>query len=519
MTSPKNIREVRGWEQSRLQKEALHVANSRKQKPQQQKAAKSQEKPKTKILILDTNVLLSDSSSIFKFEEHDVYIPTIVRAELDKHKKGMEDTARNSREVSRSFKSMLSNHNGNIRDGIPLSTASKKVATGKLFFQTDDIVLTSKPEKADDEILAVAESLAKKHKDTHIVILVTKDNNMYIEAKTRGINVEDYLHDMVIQDIDLLYPGHSKLPAKFWASLGDFRSWKEGPATYYQTPHVLAKKLHCNEFIYDESDSSPKACMRIVAKEEKATTFKVITDYSVDKNAVHGIVARNREQNFALNLLMDPDADLVTLVGEAGCGKTLLALAAGIIQTVDLGIYSDIIMTRAPIPVGEDIGFLPGTEKEKMDPWMGALYDNLEVLAEKAPQAISEKLKKGAKLSHLQLEKEMEKREKTQNIKDLIQVKSPSFMRGRTFLRKYVIIDEGQNLTPKQMKMLVTRAGPGTKMVILGNLSQIDTPFLNERSSGLTDLVENFKDWEYSGHIILPRGERSRLATKANEVL
>lgn len=517
MTPPKSIREFRDMNKSRLQREASRTLGQTK--PGQQKPVKPQEKPKRKLFVLDTNVLLSDSTSIFKFEEHDVYIPTIVRAELDKHKKGMEDTARNSREVSRTFKQLLNAHTANIRDGIPLSTASKKMATGKLFLQTDDITLTSKPEKADDEILAVAESLAKKHSDTHVVILVTKDNNMYIEAKTRGITVEDYLHDMVIQDIDLLYPGHSKLPAKFWANLGDFKSWKDGPATYYQTPHVLTKKLHCNEFIYDENDLSPKTCMRIVAREERATTFKVITDYSIEKHAVHGIIARNREQNFAFNLLMDQNVDLVTLVGEAGCGKTLLALAAGIIQTVDQGVYSEIIITRAPIPVGEDIGFLPGSEKEKMDPWMGALYDNLEVLADKAPQAISEKLKKGAKLSQLQLEKDAEKKEKAQNIKDLIQVKSPSFMRGRTFLRKYVIVDEGQNLTPKQMKMLITRAGPGTKMVILGNLSQIDTPFLNERSSGLTDLVENFKGWEYGGHVILPRGERSRLATKANEVL
>lgn len=519
MSPPKSIREFRGQGKTRLQQEASRIPLSSRKTGPQQKTTKGLTKPKKKLFVLDTNVLLSDSSSIFKFEEHDVYIPTIVRAELDKHKKGMEDTARNSREVSRTLKLLLNGLTASIRDGIPLSTASKKMATGILFLQTDDITLTQKPEKADDEILAVAESLAKKHSDSHIVILVTKDNNMYIEAKTRGINVEDYLHDMVIQDIDLLYPGHSKLPARFWDKLSNFASWKEGQHCYYKTSHELTKKLFCNEFVYDDDKAAVKSNLRIVGKEDGVTTFQTITDHTIEKNGIHGIVARNREQNFAFNLLMDPNVDLVTLVGEAGSGKTLLALAAGIMQTVEHGLYNEIIITRAPIPVGEDIGFLPGTEKEKMDPWMGALYDNLEVLADKTPQAISEKLKKGTKLSHLQQEKDTEKKEKAQVIKDLIQVKSPSFMRGRTFLRKYVIIDEAQNLTPKQMKMLITRAGPGTKMVLLGNLSQIDTPFLTERSSGLTDLVENFKGWNYGGHLILPRGERSRLATHANDVL
>jgi len=216
---------------------------------------------------------------------------------------------------------------------------------------------------------------------------------------------------------------------------------------------------------------------------------------------VWGINARNIDQNFALNLLMDPDIDFVSLVGQAGTGKTLLALAAGLAQTLDDKRYSEIIMTRVTIPVGEDIGFLPGTEEEKMTPWMGALMDNLEVLT---------KTDQGGDWGRAATNDLIQSR---------IRIRSLNFMRGRTFLNKYLILDEAQNLTSKQMKTLVTRAGPGTKVVCLGNIAQIDTPYLTETSSGLTYVVDRFKDWEHSGHIILRQGERSRLADFASNNL
>jgi PhoH-like ATPase len=236
--------------------------------------------------------------------------------------------------------------------------------------------------------------------------------------------------------------------------------------------------------------------------QKNTATLEIVQDYSNSKFNVWGINARNKEQNFALNLLMDPNVDFVTLLGQAGTGKTLLTLAAALQQTLDLKLYSEIIMTRVTVSVGEDIGFLPGTEEEKMNPWMGALEDNLDVLNKSDDTAGDWG------------------RAATQDlIKSRIKVKSLNFMRGRTFLKKFLIIDEAQNLTPKQMKTLITRAGPGTKVVCLGNIAQIDTPYLTEGSSGLTFVVDRFKGWQHNGHVTLQRGERSRLADYAAEAL
>jgi PhoH-like ATPase len=223
-----------------------------------------------------------------------------------------------------------------------------------------------------------------------------------------------------------------------------------------------------------------------------------------------GITARNREQNFALNLLMNPEIDFVTLLGQAGTGKTLLTLAAALTQALEQKRFAEIIITRVTVPVGEDIGFLPGTEEEKMTPWMGALEDNLDVLnkpAEEGEKSAGAYAGAWGRAATMDL------------IRSRIKVKSLNFMRGRTFLNKFLIIDEAQNLTPKQMKTLITRAGPGTKVVCLGNIAQIDTPYLTEGSSGLTYVVDRFKGWPHSGHITLQRGERSRLADHAAEVL
>ena len=236
----------------------------------------------------------------------------------------------------------------------------------------------------------------------------------------------------------------------------------------------------------------------IVRKDDTdGVCIELVEDYRAAKQSVWGINARNREQNYALNMLMDPQLDFVTLLGNAGTGKTLLALAAGLAQTLDRNLYRDIIMTRVTVPVGEDIGFLPGTEEEKMTPWMGALTDNLEVLTQTEGgewgRAVTDEL-----------------------LRSRVHIHSLNFMRGRTFLNKYIILDEAQNLTPKQVKTLVTRAGPGTKIVCIGNIAQIDTPYLIETTSGLTYAVDRFKDWEHSGHITLLRGERSRLADFAS---
>ncbi len=236
-------------------------------------------------------------------------------------------------------------------------------------------------------------------------------------------------------------------------------------------------------------------------KDGDTCVIEVIKNYMTDRHAVWGIKARNREQNFAFNLLMDPEIDFVSLSGTAGTGKTLLTLAAALAQTMDDKRYQEIIMTRVTVPVGEDIGFLPGTEEEKMSPWMGALMDNLEVLVGNDKNDT------------------WEKQATTDLVRHRIKISSMNFMRGRTFLNKFIILDEAQNLTSKQIKTLITRAGPGTKVVCLGNIGQIDTPYLTETTSGLTYIVERFKEWEHSGHITLRRGERSRLADHATQIL
>jgi PhoH-like ATPase len=224
-------------------------------------------------------------------------------------------------------------------------------------------------------------------------------------------------------------------------------------------------------------------------------------DYTNARHTIWGINARNLEQNFALNQLMEPQIDFVTLVGAAGTGKTLLTLAAGLAQTLEDNIYKEIIMTRVTVPVGEDIGFLPGTEEEKMTPWMGALMDNLEVLTKS------------------EIGGDWGRAATNDLLRSRIKIRSLNFMRGRTFLNRFIILDEAQNLTSKQMKTLITRAGPGTKVVCLGNIAQIDTPYLTETTSGLTYVVDRFKHWRHSAHVTLRRGERSRLADFASESL
>jgi PhoH-like ATPase len=272
--------------------------------------------------------------------------------------------------------------------------------------------------------------------------------------------------------------------------------------TFYNIKGPTCRDLLVNEFVYQDEGVEKPFYAVVAAQDDTSATLRTLTDYTHSKNAIWGITARNREQNFVLNLLMNPEIDFVTLLGQAGTGKTLLTLAAGLMQTLEHKLYTEIIMTRVTVPVGEDIGFLPGTEEEKMSPWMGALDDNLDVLNQ-----TSEEGGEWGRAATRDL------------IRSRIKIKSLNFMRGRTFLNKYLIIDEAQNLTPKQMKTLITRAGPGTKVVCMGNIAQIDTPYLTEGSSGLTYVVDRFKGWPHSGHVTLQRGERSRLADHAAEVL
>jgi PhoH-like ATPase len=459
-----------------------------------------------RLFVLDTNVLMHDPMSLFRFEEHDIFLPMITLEELDGHKRGMSEVARNARQASRELDALAADTKLDPKDGIPLSKTGKREAGGKLYFQTTlyDIKLPDGlPQgKADNQILGVVQSLRAQHPERDVV-LISKDINMRVKARALGLPAEDYFNDKTLDDGDLLYTGLLPLPADFWERHGKtMESWSQGGHTFYRIAGPLVPALMINQFVYLETPGATPLYARVSEITGKTAVLKTLKDYTHAKNAVWGVMARNREQNFALNLLMDPEVDFITLTGTAGTGKTLLTLAAGLSQVLDERRYSEIIVTRVTVPLGEDIGFLPGTEEEKMGPWMGALDDNLEVLARGDGSAGDWG------------------RAATQDlVRSKIRIKSLNFMRGRTFLNKFVLIDEAQNLTPKQMKTLITRAGPGTKIVCLGNLAQIDTPYLSEGSSGLTFAVDRFKGWPHSGHVMLARGERSRLADFASEVL
>ena len=461
----------------------------------------------SKLFVLDTNVLLHDPSCLFRFEEHDVFLPMIVLEELDAHKKGMTEVARNGRQTSRSLDALADRHGAeDINAGLPLSATGHEQARGRLFFQTqllDYSLPTSLPQgKADNQILGVVDALRKQHAPRDVV-LVSKDINMRVKARALGFHADDYQNDKTLEDGDLLYSGAYALPADFWGTHGNaVESWQQGAHTFYRVSGPTVPQLLINQFVYFEAPGEPSLYAKVTEIRGRTAVFKTLRDFTHLKNAVWGITTRNREQNFAMNLLMDPEIDFVTLTGTAGTGKTLMALASGLTQVLDDRRYTEIIMTRATVSVGEDIGFLPGTEEEKMGPWMGALDDNLEVLGKTDTSA-----------------GEWGRAATNELIRSRIKIKSMNFMRGRTFLNKYVIIDEAQNLTPKQMKTLITRAGPGTKIICMGNIAQIDTPYLTEGSSGLTYAVDKFKGWPHSGQITLARGERSRLADFASEVL
>ncbi len=464
---------------------------------------------KRRIFVLDTNVLMHDPAAIFRFEEHDIYIPMIVLEELDAGKKGVSEAARNVRQVSRFLDELMGGSSkAQIDLGIELPTAKivnggKKAPSGRLYFQTRKLASvlpdTLPGHGADNEILAQTLALQKEFKEARVT-LVSKDINLRIKASIIGVQTEDYYSDKTIEDADLLYTGVQKLPASFWEKHGKgMQSWQEHAQTFYRIKGPMTRDWHVNQFVYQEEGNGFEA---IVSKlENSEAVLQLVRDFRGERHNIWGITARNREQNFALNLLMDPEVDFVTILGPAGTGKTLLTLAAGLAQTLESNRYTEIIMTRVTIPLGEDIGFLPGTEEEKMEPWMGALMDNLEVLTQSQEGGTWGR----AATNDL--------------LRNRIKIRSLNFMRGRTFLNRFIILDEAQNLTPKQMKAVVTRAGPGTKLVCLGNIAQIDTPYLTETTSGLTYVVNRFRGWEHGGHITLMRGERSRLADHASETL
>lgn len=464
---------------------------------------KATEQTSRRIFVLDTNVLMHDPVAIFRFDEHDVHIPMVVLEELDAGKKGVSEAARNVRQVSRFINNLIENATKQEIDrGIELSTAADR-KPGRLFFETRPVTSVL-PDNlpgngADNSILASSLTLQNENPDAQVT-LVSKDINLRIKAAILGIHAEDYYSDKTLDEAEVLFNGADLLPEDFWEAHGkEMDSWQEEGRTFYRVAGPQTRYWQPNQFLFTEDDSNFEAIVRDVQGD--TAILELTRDYRNERHSVWGIRARNREQNFALNLLMEPEVDFVTILGAAGTGKTLLTLAAGLAQTLDRNLYREIIMSRVTVPLGEDIGFLPGTEEEKMEPWMGALMDNLEVLTQS-----DEGGDWGRAATH-------------DLLRNRIKIRSLNFMRGRTFLNRYIIIDEAQNLTPKQMKAVITRAGPGTKIICLGNVAQIDTPYLSETTSGLTYVVNHFKSWKHSGHVTLLRGERSRLADHASDIL
>jgi PhoH-like ATPase len=460
-----------------------------------------------RIYVLDTNVLMHDPTALFKFEEHDVFLPMMVLEELDNNKKGQTESARNARQVSRFLNELVVAHgNRGIEGGISLLRPKElqlRAADmlGRLLFQTKPVDISKGfgTVLPDNQILGSILQLRMENPSTPVV-LVSKDINLRIKASIVGVQAEDYENDRALDDFNLLYTGATQLPEDFWKRHGDsLRSWTERGRTFYEIKAAPEDGWYANQYLYLPGEDDVE--LKVAKLDGDRAVLQIVEDFRSPNRQVWGINARNREQNFALNALMDPEIDFVTLLGTAGTGKTLLALAAGLAQTMDVQRYREIIMTRATVSVGEDIGFLPGTEEEKMTPWMGALTDNLEVL------------------THAEDHGSWGRGATNDLLASRIKIRSMNFMRGRTFLNRWVIVDEAQNLTPKQIKTLITRAGPGTKIICMGNVEQIDTPYLTETTSGLTYAVDRFKNWAHSAHITLRRGERSRLADFASEVL
>jgi len=450
--------------------------------------------PDRKIYILDTNVLIHDPSALQRFDEHDVVLPIVVLEEMDHVKKGVDELARNVREASR----ILDELSAECED---LEKGCELPGGGRLFFELNHRSLEILPDSlangsGDNRIIAVAMSVQQEHPDRH-VILVSKDINLRIKARALGMKTEDYRSDRVVSDLSVLPSGKVRLDLETWTAMAEgMEVCEHDRGNHYIVTWPTDMDLpFINSFVVLPGDREvAMRCQQI--DEGRRVHLYDISSYRHDRHAVWGIQARNLEQNMAMNLLMDADLDLVGMLGLAGSGKTLLALAAGLHQTLDMGLYEKILVTRATVPMGQDIGFLPGTEREKLEPWMGAITDNLSILLGDDAQNIGDILGQHR-----------------------IEIAALSYARGRTFTKTWLIVDEAQNLTPHQMKTIVTRMGEDSKIIILGNNAQIDTPYLTAHTNGLTRAVSSFAGWEHAGLIALKASERSRLAGKAVEVL
>ncbi|WP_425258639.1 PhoH family protein [Marinobacter qingdaonensis] len=445
-----------------------------------------------KMYVLDTNVLIHDPNALLNFEEHDVIIPMTVLEELDSLKSGKQAVAADCRQAIRNIDKLLGDASPKeIEKGVPIVRAKKAEPLGKLLIlmSTDHVDSHSLPEHLNDnKIINTLAALQNRHKSRDI-ILVSKDINMRLKARGFGVEAQDYHNDQLLDDIDLLPKGYKEFPNSFWDTIEKVETvQREGI-----TEHILRRegelaRLNINEFVIDQQGFVGK----VSDLSEDQLVIRDLHQHDLMNEEVWGLVPRDVYQALALNLLLDPDVHLVNLTGSAGSGKTILALAACIEMTVASKLYKRIIATRSTQGLDEDIGFLPGTEAEKMEPWLGAIVDNLEALHEDDENMT-------ASVDYILS-------------KVPLHFKSMNYIRGRSFQHSLIIIDESQNLTPHQIKTIITRAGNGSKVICLGNLAQIDTPYLSALSSGLTYMTERFKSFRHGAHIHLQGVPRSVLA-------
>lgn len=434
-----------------------------------------------KIYVLDTNVLLSDFNALYAFKSNDLVIPLKVLEEIDKHKKRQDGVGANARQVIRELDKLR--EKGNLSEGVKLG--GRKGSLSVKSYGDYKLPTDMNQQDPDNQIIATVFNIIKTSEADTKVTLVSQDINVRVKADSLGLSAEDYTTNQIVDKAEEVYTGFAQHLVDD-AMIDRFYS---GEKMFLEEKDI---KLFPNQYVMLVSNANEKKTALAKFKNYNHPLSKV-RDY---KEGIWDVRAKNKEQQFAFDLLMDQDVKIVSLVGRAGCGKTLIALAAGLKQILDDRTYKKLIVSRPVQPMGRDIGFLPGTLEEKMMPWIAPIQDNLEFLM-------------GDDKEHMKLLQEQ----------GTIEIEALTFIRGRSISNAFIIIDEAQNLTMHELKTIITRVGEGTKIILTGDIDQIDSAFLDATNNGLTYAVEKFKPYELAGHISLQKGERSAVASLAAQVL
>ena len=441
-----------------------------------------------KIFIIDTNVVLFDPHAIFKFAEHEVVIPIVVIEEVDRFKRDMTENGRNARTFSRMMDELR--ETGALSKGVQLKNGGRLVVDLGVNERTPDF-----PEldlkKADNQMLALAMKIARSNKGD--VIFISKDINLRIKADAVGVQAEDYEPSKF--EVDDIYTGSTTLSIS-----------GEGIDEFYVKKRLpldgVERKFNPNQFIFIKDESNPNHTA--IGRYDGVLNSVVPVIKPVE--GLWGVYPRNAEQTFAIDLLLNDDIKLVSLVGKAGTGKTLLAIAAGLSKTVDEGLYTRLLVSRPVMPMGHDIGYLPGTIEEKLNPYMQPIFDNIDFLF--GVSTVSKTSRRGVGKGCQELMNQ-----------GLLNIEPLTYIRGRSIPNQFMIVDEAQNLTPHEIKTIITRAGEGTKIVLTGDTMQIDSPYLDSMNNGLAYVVECFKNESIAGHITMVKGERSKLSELATQLM